>query len=1017
MTTTGNVFITSKKLPWVHDAVLAVVNVAPGGSAKKDKETNARRDAINTYVAEVEELWINAFGKEHVCERKTIARKLRTALQVYFNKVSCAKESHSKRELLNEWKTSENVHCLFDLLKSTSDLASFEEAEFLFYTAQLSGREGYVTDEVDQSYETSEPMNIENVEHVIDAPGDVTDEEVSNDTEFLCPEEEDFTAIQEVQVRTTRSGTKIFSPAQDPALSHPIPSLPKPQIRKVRNCTDSVKAAISKISYECGISVEKSRRALQIISKEMYGHQYYLTLQEKKSSTDPNLKRKITDINYEEYDDILPSAKSIRNYKSLQATQEEIDAAIALYNKKEETDNVTFHFDTTSRNCIDGEWPALILNFREGLRFNLRPVYVAYEDRENIARVLAETYERLAVAAEVKMSTPVSAKELWEKTDNLMTDSVTKNLNIGPLIASKLGSSHIPKALLCNAHVVEKFDDTNLNVLADVERKLKLRERLEKINPSLRPFFRGKKAIVVAGIQALLKLITHDKSGNTVSLAEEFDELLESEGLVKHMVLYHERRFTNLGYCAASILSALPQLHRLLDETHKANLLVQACKLYIDCELFLAELHVLAVFTQNVTLPFLNCLEKSTQKDLLVSFPKLYHDLTEHRMDTLKDFFVPYRHVTVEAVTDEREMIMLNRMCEEAAKGFDMQRGAEYGFGVNHPDRPTTRLHELSEKEVNAIVVVHNLACERVLGTFGHRATVAKYRNKFFTAQGIRDDMVLVSSEQSTVQSTTRKINRILKKKESEWTDKQKKLRTLRIQKKMAESQSQLSYTKKLLQACKSWGGPATTPDELEDILNKRTALGEKIVKTELSYYCKTHEAERRNNPEIFKIMIAHDQRLENLIILLGDNNHIATSESSSVLDLPTMKEFDDKFGTKETVPEAGSSATVQVNEMCVVVWLEKTTDKPMWHLGYVTKLDGEQYIVEHLVREKSSGNNYWKNPGGNDQTFPVDEEQFLLVKVNGEWEVDKISGHRISMRYHLMNSMQIDNAFKKMEG
>ena len=349
---------------------------------------------------------------------------------------------------------------------------------------------------------------------------------------------------------------------------------------------------------------------------------------------------------------------------------------------------------------------------------------------------------------------------------------------------------------------------------------MKLRERLEKINPSLRPFFRGKKAVVVAGMQALLKLITHDKSGNTVSLAEEFDHLLECEGLVKHMVLYHERRFTNLGYCAASILSALPQLRRLLSETHKTNLLVEACKLYIDCELFLAELHVLAVFTQNVTLPFLNCLEKSSQKDLLAIFPKLYQDLKDHKMDTLKDYFVPYRHVTVEAVTDERELMIIDRMCEEAAKGLDMQRGGEYGFGDNHPDRPTTKMHELSAEEVNAIdTVVHNLPCERLLGKFSHRAVVAEYRNKFFTAQGIRDDMVLVKSSQSTVQATTRKINKILKLKESEWTSEQKKLRGLRIQKKMADSQSQQTYTKKLLQSCKSWGGPATTPDELDDII------------------------------------------------------------------------------------------------------------------------------------------------------------------------------------------------------
>ena len=51
---------------------------------------------------------------------------------------------------------------------------------------------------------------------------------------------------------------------------------------------------------------------------------------------------------------------------------------------------------------------------------------------------------------------------------------------------------------------------------------------------------------------------------------EEIDHLLACEGLVKHIVLYHNRRFTNLGYCVVvSSLSALPQHRRLLSETHR----------------------------------------------------------------------------------------------------------------------------------------------------------------------------------------------------------------------------------------------------------------------------------------------------------------------------------------------------------------------------------------------------------------------------------------------------------------
>ena len=71
--------------------------------------------------------------------------------------------------------------------------------------------------------------------------------------------------------------------------------------------------------------------------------------------------------------------------------------------------------------------------------------------------------------------------------------------------------------------------------------------------------------------------------------------------------------------------------------------------------------------------------------------------------------------------------VLFNRMCKAAAKGLEQQRGKEYGFGSNHPNRETTDLHKLPTDKVEAIGNVHNLDCERLLSTFGHRAVVAKY--------------------------------------------------------------------------------------------------------------------------------------------------------------------------------------------------------------------------------------------------------------------------------------------------
>ena len=201
-----------------------------------------------------------------------------------------------------------------------------------------------------------------------------------------------------------------------------------------------------------------------------------------------------------------------------------------------------------------------------------------------------------------------------------MTDAVSKNLNVPSFIAKKLKTSHFPSQLLCKAHTVEALDKSNLHVLAHIENALNLREHLVNITPHLRSFYRGKFTVVVCGINALLKLISPDNSANSVSLADEFDSIVEMAGEVKHMSLYHERRFTALGYAAAAILAAWFLLKKLLMDTSANNLLVQACKLYLESEVFLTVLKVLAYFTHKVTLPLLNCIAIGNQNDLVQIF-------------------------------------------------------------------------------------------------------------------------------------------------------------------------------------------------------------------------------------------------------------------------------------------------------------------------------------------------------------------------------------------------------------
>ena len=194
----------------------------------------------------------------------------------------------------------------------------------------------------------------------------------------------------------------------------------------------------------------------------------------------------------------------------------------------------------------------------------------------------------------------------------------------------------------------------------------------------------------------------------------------------------------------------------LLAETSKSNLLVEACKLYMGCELFLTELKLLAYFTHKVTLPLLNCVEKSNQNVLLVLLPKLFEDLKKGCTDTLKDFIVQYRHVPVKSIDNELENEMLNLFCTSAAEGIQLQCGREYGFAKDDQEACATKLFKLSYEDLKDLPT-NNLDTERDLAKFSHLSAVAKFRNKNFKAKGIRTEIKWTVSKRIASQKNCRK--------------------------------------------------------------------------------------------------------------------------------------------------------------------------------------------------------------------------------------------------------------------
>ena len=155
-----------------------------------------------------------------------------------------------------------------------------------------------------------------------------------------------------------------------------------------------------------------------------------------------------------------------------------------------------------------------------------------------------------------------------------------------------------------------------------------------------------KKLLKLLKVEALL--IIYDTFTKLCSQADLFDCICEKENVVKRIFLYQQRRFAKLGKAAPSLLEALPIIKKVLDETYNKNLLIEACKLYIECELFITELEFLAFFNHHVTFPFLNCIENCNQKDLLGILPTLCHDRINNSTDILSKYKLTMQHTNIQ---------------------------------------------------------------------------------------------------------------------------------------------------------------------------------------------------------------------------------------------------------------------------------------------------------------------------------------------------------------------------------
>ena len=115
-----------------------------------------------------------------------------------------------------------------------------------------------------------------------------------------------------------------------------LPMRPKLRVKK-NVCTDEIKNTCAQVSTKCEVLLEIARVAVNTVVKCLHDHNVHLNIEEKLCNDKENIreppskvinKRQSTD--YGNYAYVLPSAKTIEDYKQMQVAQVERNTGFAL---------------------------------------------------------------------------------------------------------------------------------------------------------------------------------------------------------------------------------------------------------------------------------------------------------------------------------------------------------------------------------------------------------------------------------------------------------------------------------------------------------------------------------------------------------------------------------------------------------------------------------------------------------------------------------------------------------------
>lgn len=494
---------------------------------------------------------------------------------------------------------------------------------------------------------------------------------------------------------------------------------------------------------------------------------------------------------------------------------------------------ITYH-DDGSRTQGVGGYSVQGITIKNKFR-PLPTLPVASECRSNLAALKVAVLSIMAAC-----NNDYTATDIYNAVSFKVTDSTSHNFEVDEIVAAELGTEHIPVHLLCHTHPALMFNRKIVEVCSKIEKEI----GPDKIYSAfLVNATTSHDSVLEQYIDCTVRLVSSDFNHKSWNKSREFDIYLgEEKNKAKAL---KKERFNRFVFMSAVVLHHQDQVQEFLAKFDTiTNTLACIVRAFEECEFLTILLTATAILGIHLVEPYLSVtyFDTPNYENLIITMRQLYEDLKTTPTEDLLDISRPaFKFVdserfrrcmtwdkqvlkSVEAAIDQHRakvISVLSLILPELAQGFFVQRGDVFGFGPFDLDseKLVTR-HDMTKLNQ---VPINNLDSERAVGSINHELSLRGATQ----LQAASDSLVKNRSfdlielkpvgEYKNYIAKAKSVNLLVKN----WKEKQLEMEKEGMGKKEIESLASEKRKVKDLDKLKSFSGPFTKPDEVDDYVSR----------------------------------------------------------------------------------------------------------------------------------------------------------------------------------------------------